>query len=219
VTARRPAALALLVALLLAFALLVLVAGSLNPGYLHARDYVSYLASRGADQAWIGILALVTFSAAHFVTALIVRLSWRGARIVWVPLLACSFFGIITALSRVSCPGGAAGCSHAARAAVSDLWDHLHGLSVGAYELSFVVAATCAGVVLAKGRRRWAGASLLVVAVLSALVFRAIHDPTPGVEQRIWLVVNALGLVAMARFGQQQPAPTLGLASNSRHRR
>jgi len=214
---RRPSLLALLVGLLLAFALLVVVAAAVNPGYLHTRDYVSYLASRGADQAWIGVLALVTFSAAHGVTALTVRLSWRVARIVWVPLLACSFFGIVTALSRVSCPGGAAGCSRRGPGSVPDVWDHLHGLSVGAYEVSYVVAATCAGFLLARGRRPWPGSLLLVVAVVSALVFSQIHQPEPGAVQRIWLAVNALGLVAMARFGRQQPARNLGLAGNSRH--
>lgn len=183
--------------LLLAFALLVIIAASVNPGYLHARDYVSYLASRGADHAWIGMLALATFSGAHALTG---RFWWGITPVVWAPLLVCSFFGVITALSRVSCPGGAAGCARRSQGSSPDVWDHLHGLSVGAYELSFVVAAICAGVVLARGHRRGPGTLLLVVAVLSALAFRAIHEPTPGVEQRLWLAVNALGLVAMARF-------------------
>jgi len=38
---------------------LVLLAGWVNPGYRLTRDYISALASRGADQAWLGVAALL----------------------------------------------------------------------------------------------------------------------------------------------------------------
>ena len=189
--------LTLVLGLLLAFAVLVLLAGALNSGYLHSRDYVSSLASRGADQAWVGVLALASFAAAHAVAAMRWR---RTARIVWATLLACSALVLVVALARASCPEGAGRCSLPGRASVTDLGDTIHGLSVGVYLLAFVLAAICAGVVLLRRRRRGPGAVILVLAALSILTASQIDERTPGAEQRLWLAVNALGLVALAGF-------------------
>ncbi len=47
------------VVLLLAFFwVAVIVAGSSNPSYSHSRDYISALASVGAERPWLGMLAL-----------------------------------------------------------------------------------------------------------------------------------------------------------------
>lgn len=82
---------------LLAFALLVIVAGAVNPAYLHSRDHVSNLASRGADQAWIGMLAIASFASAHAGAALLWR---RVAPAVWIALLTCTVLGLLTTLAR-----------------------------------------------------------------------------------------------------------------------
>ena len=182
---------------LLAFALLVIVAGAVNPGYLHSRDHVSNLASRGAGQAWIGMLAIASFAAAHAGAALLWR---RVAPAVWIALLTCSGFGLITTLARTSCPGGAADCSLSGTESASDLWDLVHGLAVGAYELSFVIAGACVGVVLLRSRRPWPGVLVLVLAVLSFVTLGRPDEQAPGTAQRIWLAVNMLGLLAMAGF-------------------
>jgi len=182
---------------LLAFALLVIVAGAVNPGYAHSRDHVSNLASRGAGHAWIGMLAIASFAAAHAGAALLWR---RVAPAVWIALLTCSGFGLLTTLARTSCPGGAADCSLSGTESASDLWDLVHGLAVGAYEVSFVIAGACAGVVLLRSRRPWPGALVLVLAVLSFLTLGRSDEQVPGTAQRIWLAVSALGLLAMAAF-------------------
>jgi len=189
--------LTLILAPLLAFVLLVVLAGALNSGYLHSRDYVSSLASRGADQAWIGMLAIASFATAHAVAAMRWR---RTARIVWATLLVCSALLLVVVFARASCPDGAARCSLPGRASVTDLGDTIHGLSIGSYLLTFVLAAICAGVVLLRRRRRGPGAAMLVLAALSILTASQIDERTPGAEQRMWLAVNALGLVALAGF-------------------
>lgn len=201
----------LLVALLVAFAVLVIVGAAVNSGYLHSRDFVSSLASRGASQAWIGMLGLASFAAAHAVTALLWR---RIAMTVCATLLACSTLGLIVALARSSCPGGAANCSLPGQPSVTDLGDTIHGLGVGLYLLTFIVAAICAGVVLLRRHHRGQGAAMLVLAVLSLLAAGQMEERTPGAEQRIWLAVNALGLVMMARFAASAAPPATPSGSN-----
>lgn len=182
---------------LLGFALLVLIGGAINSGYEHSRDYVSSLASRGADQAWIGMLAIASFAAAHAVAALRWR---RTARIVFATLLACSVLLLVLALARASCPGGAARCSLPGTPSVTDLGDTIHGLSVGIYVITFVLAIICAGAVLLRRHRRGHGAAMLVLAVMSILAAGQLDERTPGAEQRIWFAVNGLGLVAVVAF-------------------
>ncbi len=137
--------------LLLAFALLVVIGGSVNSGYEHGRDYISSLASRGADQAWIGVLAIACYAAAHLVAAQ----SWRHtSRIAWASFLVCSILLLALALARASCPRGAAGCALPGTETPTDVGDMIHGLSVGIYVLTFVVAMICSGVVLLRRHRR-----------------------------------------------------------------
>lgn len=96
-------------------------------------------------------------------------------------------------------------CSLPGRTSVADLGDTIHGLSVGVYLLAFVFAAICAGVVLLRRRRRGPGAVILVLAALSILTASQMDERTPGAEQRLWLAVNALGLVALAGFAGSDP--------------
>lgn len=192
----------MILGLLLAFVLLVLLGGAVNAGYLHSRDYVSSLASRGATQAWIGMLAFASFAAAHAVAAL----RWRGtSRVVWAALLACSALILIVGMARASCPGGAARCLVAGQPSVTDLGDDIHGLSIGIYLLTFVFAAVWAGVVLLRRRRLWPGVAMLVLAVLSVLAASQLDERTPGAEQRIWFAVNAIALVALAGIASADP--------------
>ena len=190
-------ALAAILGLLLAFACLVVLGAAVNGGYSHARDFVSSLAGRGAEQAWIGVVAFTCFAAAHVVAAM----RWRRAsRIVGVTLLACGALLLVVALARASCPGGAAGCSLPGQPAATDVWDTIHGLSVGIYVLAYVLAALCAAVVLLRRRRARLGATMVVIAVLSMLAVAQVDEASPGAEQRIWLAVNAAGLLVLAGF-------------------
>ena len=201
--------LALVLGLMLAFAGLVVLGAALNGGYSHSRDFISSLAGRGAEQAWIGIVAFVCFAAAHAVAALRWR---RTSLVVGVPLLACCALLLIVGLARASCPDGAAGCSLLGRPAEADLWDTIHGLSIGIYVLAYVLAAICAGVVLLRRRHPRLAAAMLAIAVLSILAVGQVDEASPGAEQRIWLAVHAIGLLALARFAgsasaRRSPAP------------
>lgn len=191
-SARR--SLTALLALLLAFAALVFFGGAVNPGYRHSRDYVSSLASRGANQAWIGIAAFAAFATAHAV----VGLRWRRtARVVCVLLLACAALILVVGLARASCPRGAAGCLLPGQPSETDLTDSIHAGSIGIYTLTYVLGAICAGLVLLRRRHRGLGAGTLVLAVLSVLAVGQVDEVSPGAEQRIWLAVNAIGLIAL----------------------
>ena len=115
-------------------------------------------------------------------------------------LLACCALILVVAAARASCPGGAAGCSLPDRPSVTDVVDTIHGLCVGIYLVAYVFAAICAGVVLLRRRHRWIGAIVFLIAVLSVLAAGQVDEHSPGAEQRIWLAVNALGLVVLGGF-------------------
>ena len=65
-TPRRAAAGVLVLVAL--FWVAVVIAASVNTGYSHSRDYVSALASVGADHAWLGVLAIAAVGAAIALT-------------------------------------------------------------------------------------------------------------------------------------------------------
>lgn len=190
------------VAPLLAFALLVLLGGAVNSDYLHSRDYVSSLASRGADQAWIGMLAFACFAAAHAVAAMPWR---RTSRVVWALLLACSALILVVGIARASCPNGAARCSVAGEPSAVDIGDTIHGLSIQIYLFAFLAAAVWAGVVLLRRRRRGCGVGMFVLAAGSIVAVSQMDERTPGAEQRIWFAVNAIALVALVWFASSGP--------------
>jgi len=192
-----------IVALLLAFATLVIVGAVVNDSYRHSRDYVSSLAGRGVEQPWIGMLGFACFAAAHAVAAMRWR---RTSRIVFATLLACCALILVVAAARSSCPGGAAGCSLPDRPSVTDVGDAIHALGIGVYVVAYVFAAICAGVVLVRRRHRWLGVTMFLLAVLSVLAVGQIDEQSPGAEQRIWLAVNAVGLVALGGFAASAAA-------------
>ena len=180
--------------LLLLFAGLVLLGGSVNEGYEHSRDFVSSLAGRGSDNAWIGVLAISTYAAAHAVAAG----PWRRQnRFIAAALLGCALLLLTVALVRASCPGGAAGCALPSSSTATDAGDTIHGVSVGLYALVFLVIAGSVAVVMVR-RRSWAGmAAALLVAALSIAALSQMDELTPGAEQRLWLATNGIGLLVL----------------------
>jgi Protein of unknown function (DUF998) len=133
------------------FWVLVLVAGQVNPGYVLTRDYISALASRGADQAWLGVLALVLLPLAHGAVGLLLR---GRAPVVASGLAVSVLAGLVVASMRISCPGGAAGCSVSGRRSVSgqvrttDWMDAVHGKAVATYGILMVAVLLAAAVSL-----------------------------------------------------------------------
>ena len=180
-------------ALLLVFAALVVLGGSVNTGYEHSIDFVSSLAGRGSEQAWIGVLAIGSYGLAHGAAAL----SWRHvSRLVWAGLLVCSALLVTVAVARASCPSGAAGCALSSTG-TTDAGDTVHGLSVGIYALLFLVTAVSTGVVMARRRSWYAAAASVLVAALSIAALSQVDEVTPGAEQRVWLATNGIGLLVL----------------------
>lgn len=180
--------------LLLLFAGLVLLGGSVNAGYQHSRDFVSSLAGRGSDQAWIGVLAISAYAGAHAVAAR----TWRHRnRFLAAALLGCALLLLTVALARASCPNGAANCALMDSPGATDAWDTVHGTAVGIYALVYLVVAVSAGVVMAR-RRNWkAAVTAWLLAALSVAALSQMDELTPGAEQRVWLAVNGVGLLVL----------------------
>jgi hypothetical protein len=204
VTARQ-AGLATL-GLLLGFAALVMVGGSVNARYDHSVDFVSSLAGRGSEQAWIGVVAIGSYGLAHGAAAL----PWHHvSRVVWAGLLVCAALLVTVAVARASCPSGAAGCALNGSADQTDAGDAVHGLAVGLYALVFLVTAVSAGVVMAR-RRNWSAAAVAwLIGASSIAALSQVDAVTPGAEQRIWLAINGIGLlVLVALAGRAQRTAT-----------
>ena len=176
---------------------LVLVAGLVNPGYLLTRDYISALASRGADQAWLGVSALVLLPVAHLATAVVLR---SRARLASYGLALSVVAGLLVAADRISCPGGAARCGTVPRTQPTDWMDLVHGKSVAAYGVIMVLVLITAAVELRgqAGLRRLAVASAVLAPVSATLLLASATSDHPGGPQRLWLLVNTGWLVAAA---------------------
>lgn len=174
---------------------LVFLAGWVNPGYVLTRDYISALASRGADQAWLGLTALVLLPIAHLATAALLR---RRARITAAALFLAVVAGLVVAANRISCPRGAAACGSAPR--TTDWMDAVHGRSVGVYGTVMVLVMLLAAYELwnRPGQRPFALVSAALAPVSGALLTASAHGDHPGGPQRLWLLVNTGWLVGVA---------------------
>lgn len=181
----------------LAFWFLVLLAGSMNPGYAPARDYISALASRGAAHAWVGVLALVALPLAHTAVGWLVR---RSLPIAGAGLGLAAVAGLVVAADRISCPAGAARCSVAGQARPTDWMDAVHGKAVAVYGVAMVLVlvAVAVGLWRAPGRRGLAVVSAIAAPLSGVLLLGSVGGTHPGLPQRCWLLVNTLWLVAMA---------------------
>jgi Protein of unknown function (DUF998) len=181
-----------------AFWVLVLVAGAVNPEYLLTRDYVSALASRGAQDAWLGVAALVVLPLAHLAAARV--LATRAPKAA-AGLLVTVAAGLVTAADRISCPGGAARCSVAGQVRRTDWMDAVHGHAVFAYGVIMVVVLATAAVELwgQPRLRSLAVASAVLAPVSGLLLLASSRTPdAPGGLQRLWLLANTGWLVAVA---------------------
>ena len=178
-----------------AFWALVLVAGSVNPGYAPTRDYISALASRGADHAWLGVAALVVLPLAHLGVAAILR---RRAPVVAAGLAAAVVAGLVAASMRISCPGGAARCSVAGQVRRTDWLDVVHGKAVATYGVVMVAVLVAMAVTAWRRARALAVASAVLAPVSGLLLLASAGGAHPGAPQRLWLLANTGWLVAVA---------------------
>jgi hypothetical protein len=178
-----------------AFWLLVVTAGLVNPGYAPTRDYISALASRGADQAWLGVTALVVLPLAHLSVAVAV---WDRARLAAAGLLATVPLGLLVAAMRISCPSGAARCSVAGQVRRTDWLDAVHGKAVAGYGVLMVLVLVAAAFPAGLPWRRGRVASALAAPVSALLLLMSSGGSHPGTPQRLWLIVNTGWLVAVS---------------------
>lgn len=176
----------------------VLGAGALAEGYSAGEDTISSLAGRGSSVAALGVIALLAGAVAHLAGSVSVRVSGRSRWCSGFLLCAAAAAGVVAAF-RVSCPGGAAGCSTAVRQP-GDWVDTVHAAGVVAYE-AFVVAAmlTVAAGALdrASGWPRWLGALSLAAAATSVGLLLQTGGEYGGAWQRAWLAGNHLWLLTL----------------------
>jgi hypothetical protein len=175
----------------------IVIGGLINDGYLHSRDYVSALSSRGATAAWVGMTGLFGFSLANAAAGMAMR---RHSTVAMVAFLAAAFAGIVTALARINCPGGAAHCS-LDDSASEDSLDLIHGISVGAYQLFFLVGTLAAAITFLRVGSQLAravGVVLIMAAIASAITVTSMPETHPGALQRIWLLINAASVLLVA---------------------
>jgi len=181
----------------------VVVGGALNDGYVQSWDYVSALSGRGSTAAFVGMLGLLGFSAAHAAAGLVFRGRSQTA-LVALELAAAS--GVVVAFARIQCPDGAAGCSRG-DGIPPDALDRVHGFGVVAYEVCFIVGVVSASWWLMHtsqdARVRSSAVALFALVVASAVLLAVMPDDAPGTVQRMWLAVNSVAIIGVAQVGSR----------------
>ena len=175
----------------------VVIAASVNSGYSHSRDYVSALASVGAEHAWLGVLAIAAVGVAFALTFFLVRPVSRVAAVTVALAGAGYVFG---AFARLRCAEGAAFCGVGDRQStdLENTRGYLHEGAVVGSSLLLVVAMTAFGVALLRQGRKAGGGASLIAAFATVVTFALVSGDTPGAEQRIWIAVMTLWVVGVA---------------------
>lgn len=185
------------VLLLTLFWVAVLVAGSANPHYSHSRDYISSLASVGAERPWLGMFAIGAVGVALLLTSAFVRPMSRTAAIA-VALAGVGY--VVAAFARLRCADGAAFCGVGDRQStdLENTRGYVHEAAVIGSTLLLVIAMTALGIALLRGGRRAGGIASLVAAGATVVTFALVSGDTPGAEQRIWVAVMMLWTLSVA---------------------
>ena len=179
---------------------LVLLAGAANPGYSQTRDYVSTLASRGAELGWLGVLAICAAALAILATAVLLRPLSRVAAV----LTGIAGIGIlVVAFTRLECPNGPAGCGLGGRFDVSGVREISHSAATTLSAVLLVAAMAWSGVELNRRGHTRAGIASLGSAVATAVAFLATGGSSPGWIERIGILVATSWMagVAVVRLG------------------
>ena len=177
------------------------VGAAVEPGYDPSRDYLSALASVGAQRPALGLGMFVCGAGAVLAAAGVLRAVSPRAILARRALVAASGFVALAGVARVTCLAGAGGCS----AGPLDLdqvtlSSRTHGVSVAAYQVAFTVGLLALAVAARADRRRALASVAAVGAVLTP--FLAL-DPLPlpeGLSQRLWVAAGHLVLVLLATW-------------------
>jgi hypothetical protein len=177
--------------LLVAFWVLITVGGAANGGYQQFDQFVSSLASRGAQVPGWGIAAIGCVAAAHL---LLVPQLRRRDPAVGACVLIAGVALLAVAAFRVQCPDEA----YCVRTAPADGIDAVHLGAVLTYSAAMVVAMVRTGVkALASQRARMLGVASLAASGLFVTALALTQGPTPGLSQRIWAAVGQIWLVVV----------------------
>lgn len=170
---------------------LILVAGSLNPGYRHYREHVSLLAAQGSRYAWITMLAIVLTAVAQWVAA---RHFWEVNRVVAYLLVVAGLALLAVAVFRVPCPEKARYCTFVEDHTTSET---LHAAGVITYAIVTMTAMVILGITaLTRGHHSLVGVPGLIASAVFALTFSGLLLFPAGLAQRTWIAVGQIWLVA-----------------------
>lgn len=189
------------------FWVLVEVAATRNPGYVHYRFQISTLAAPGAHSPWLAQCAIACVAAAHLVTAPALA-RWHG--LVGALVAAAGALLIPVALFRAPCPYRASFCARGAATGVSE---YVHTVGVLGSALCVMTAMLVAGVHrLRAGRKPLAGAPGMAAATLIGVALLGGLQSPAGSTQRMWILVGQLWLIGMAmeaapQMHRRQPSP------------
>lgn len=175
----------------------ILVAAAAEPGYRHRRDYVSTLASRGAEHGELAVLAIVAAAAAMLVASLLVRELSRIAAVA-IALAGAGF--VVAAFTRLECANGAAGCGLGGRFEISGGTEIGHWTATTVSSVLLIAGIALTGWALLRRGRRWWGVASLAAAAVTTAAFLATGGDNPGAVQRVGIVVGTGWLAALAVF-------------------
>jgi hypothetical protein len=182
----------LALALLVAFWVLITIGGAANTGYKQYDQFVSSLASRGAQVPAWGIAAICCVAAAHL---LLVPQLRRRDPIVGACILVAGLALLAVAGFRVQCPSAI----YCVRSESADALDVIHVVAVLTYSAAMVVAMVRTGLsAVASPRTRVFGGASLAASGLFVMALAFTQGPAPGLSQRFWAALGQIWLVAIA---------------------
>lgn len=184
------------IALQAIFPIAWLVAGALDHGYSHDREYVSELAALGQPHRWIVTAGIVALGLSWLALALALRPALRDRRLGWLPaalFAAVAALTVASALMPLDCVGSIDHvCRHRERHWQLS-WHH-YGHGFAAWVIQLLLAATpfAFAVVFRPGvlSRVALGAGVIGLAIGAGVgVAQAGYSPHAGIYQRAGLVV------------------------------
>jgi len=181
----------------------ILVAAAVNPAYSHRRDYVSTLASHGAEHGWVGVMAIAAAAVSVLAAGVLLRPLSRAAASAII-LAGVGF--LVVSFTRLDCPNGAAGCGLGGRFAISGSTEITHWTATTVSTTLVVTSIAVTGLALLRMRRTISGLLTLAAGSATAGAFLATGGQTPGEEQRVGVVVATSWLAAVALAALARPA-------------
>jgi hypothetical membrane protein len=194
VTARLTASIVVIAGLGLFWGAILVVAAA-NPGYEHGRDYVSTLASRGAEHGWFGVLAIVSAAIAMIASGVVVRPLSRAAALA-IALAGVGF--IVVAFTRLECSNGPAGCGLGGRFSVSGGTEVTHWAATTLSTVLLIAGMVVTGIACLRAGRAFLGVATLAAAAVTGGAFLAMGGQSPGGIQRVGIAVATSWLAAVA---------------------